>query len=334
MSSGLVSICIPTYNGSSFLKRSLDSCLGQTYQDLEIIVNDDCSSDDTKNIVKEYEEKDKRIKFSSNDQNLGLVGNWNATLNKATGSWIKILFQDDFMEPNCIEEMMSVAQLHPGSMVISKRSYVFDKEAPQDVIDYYKNKVVSLPASNPEQITYFTTSEIAELFIQNIGLNFIAEPSLVFFSKEMYRRSGIFDPDFLQVCDLEHTLRIASLSGIIYLDKPLVHFAVHMCSTTSVNVSKNNFRIRFFETPILINKINVKPVFDNLRKAFGSGDRLKLYLYTKLRAIEAEIVAGKNKEHREQYADLLNKYPFMKIKVLERVFLFPLFLYAKRRLTK
>ena len=90
-----VSICIPTYNGAQFIRKTLESVLNQSYQNIEVIVNDDCSTDNTMDIVRSM--NDSRIKIYANEENLGLVRNWNMTVSYATGEFVKLMCQDDLL---------------------------------------------------------------------------------------------------------------------------------------------------------------------------------------------------------------------------------------------
>jgi len=334
MSNPLVSICIPTYNGSGFLRKTIESCLSQTYGNFELIINDDCSSDDTLKIAEEYAKKDNRIKINLNAVNLGLVGNWNEVLNQSSGNWIKILFQDDWMEPNCIEIMLKQAQQNADSVIISKRSYVFSEDVPKEIKKYYIDNVKKLDVSSGNTATFFSSKEIAKVFSNSIGLNFIAEPSLTFFSKKLFKSVGDFDVNFIQVCDLEHILRMASQSGVVLLNSQLTHFNVHQKSTTSKNISVHNFQIRFFEVPLLINKIRTNMAFLGLRSGFSFMDKLRMFFYIKLRAFEALTVSKRDVSLTTKYNELLNRFSFMKIKPIERVFLFPLSILANKRISK
>ena len=123
----LVSICIPTYNGAKFIKETLDTAVNQTYTNIEIIITDDNSSDDTVAICKEYAKKDNRIKVFENPKNLGLVGNWCESIEKASSKWVKFLFQDDLFESNCVEKMITTALAHNVDFVICNREYFFEK---------------------------------------------------------------------------------------------------------------------------------------------------------------------------------------------------------------
>jgi glycosyltransferase involved in cell wall biosynthesis len=99
-----VSIGIPTYNRSYYIKEAIDSVLKQTYINLEIIVSNNCSTDDTKNVLSSY--SDERIVVLNQEKNFGLVNNFNFCLNRATGDYFLLLSDDDLLESNAIERLL------------------------------------------------------------------------------------------------------------------------------------------------------------------------------------------------------------------------------------
>lgn len=105
----LITIGIPTYNGAKYLRESLDSVINQTYQNLDILVIDDNSRDDTISIIEEYQRRDSRIRLIRNLENPGMLANWNRCLKEAKADWIKLHFQDDLMVPETIERMYSAS---------------------------------------------------------------------------------------------------------------------------------------------------------------------------------------------------------------------------------
>lgn len=105
MSETLISVALCTYNGSGFLEEQLQSILDQTYKNLEIIIVDDCSTDDTLVIAHRYAEGDKRIKVFSNEKNLGFNKNFERALSLTTGNMVAISDQDDIWELNKIEKL-------------------------------------------------------------------------------------------------------------------------------------------------------------------------------------------------------------------------------------
>ena len=86
----LVSVCIPAYNNAAYIKETIDSILGQTYSNLELVICDDRSKDDTVKVIEAI--KDDRIKLFQNEKNLGMSGNWNHCLSKCSGEFIKLIW--------------------------------------------------------------------------------------------------------------------------------------------------------------------------------------------------------------------------------------------------
>lgn len=98
----LISIGIPTYNrADSYLRDALESALAQSYENIEIIVSDNCSTDNTESLVKEY--KDKRIQYYKHSKNIGLKNNFNFCVEKAGGQYFLLLCDDDLIDNDFIE---------------------------------------------------------------------------------------------------------------------------------------------------------------------------------------------------------------------------------------
>ena len=95
-----VSVAIPVYNGESHLAETIDSVLAQSWDDFELIICDDRSTDGSLDVA--ASRADGRIRILRNDRNLGFGGNWNRCLAATQGSYIKILPQDDLLHPDCL----------------------------------------------------------------------------------------------------------------------------------------------------------------------------------------------------------------------------------------
>lgn len=122
----LVSICIPTFNGSRFLRETLKSVLNQTYENLEIRISDHSSTDNTEEIVKSFH--DSRIDFHSQVPGGGAEANWNASISGARGKYIKLLCQDDILKPQCISQQVETLENNPnGSFCFSSRDVISPK---------------------------------------------------------------------------------------------------------------------------------------------------------------------------------------------------------------
>ncbi|GAA3977128.1 glycosyltransferase [Mucilaginibacter dorajii] len=106
MEDKLVSIALCTYNGQKYLREQLDSIIGQTYKNLEIVIVDDRSTDDTILIAHEYAAKDSRIKCIENETTLGFNKNFEKALSVTSGAYIAISDQDDIWDPQKIQILL------------------------------------------------------------------------------------------------------------------------------------------------------------------------------------------------------------------------------------
>ncbi len=102
---GLVSIIMPSYNTSQFIKETIESVLAQSYSDWELIVVDDCSKDNTDEVISQYL-TDKRVRYIKNDINSGAAVSRNRALREAKGKWIAFLDSDDLWEPEKLEKQI------------------------------------------------------------------------------------------------------------------------------------------------------------------------------------------------------------------------------------
>lgn len=98
-----VSIGMPVYNGEPFIREALDSLLAQTFTDFELIISDNCSTDATAEIIKEYVAKDSRIRYVPQSENRGAEANFEFVLNEAVGEYFMWAAADDRWEPDFIK---------------------------------------------------------------------------------------------------------------------------------------------------------------------------------------------------------------------------------------
>ena len=102
----LVSIIMPSYNTGRFIKETIESVLAQSYPTWELIIVDDCSTDDTDDVVSQYL-ADERIRYIKNDTNSGAAVSRNRALREAKGKWIAFLDSDDLWEPDKLQKQIS-----------------------------------------------------------------------------------------------------------------------------------------------------------------------------------------------------------------------------------
>lgn len=121
----LVSVAVITYNSSKYILETLDSIKAQTYQNIELIISDDCSTDNTMQLCKNWCEQNRerfaRIQYVEVEQNTGVSANCNRAEDASEGEWVKLIAGDDMLLPNCITDFMDYVQTHNDVV------YVFGK---------------------------------------------------------------------------------------------------------------------------------------------------------------------------------------------------------------
>ena len=109
-----VSIGMPVRNGARYLPQALDSILGQTFEDLELVVCDNASTDDTEAVVRQYARSDPRVRYFRSDVNRGAVPNYNRAFRLSRGRYFKWAAHDDTLEPRCLERGVAALRDDPG----------------------------------------------------------------------------------------------------------------------------------------------------------------------------------------------------------------------------
>lgn len=136
----LVSIVLPCYNGAWQLAASIESCIAQTYQNWELIVVNDCSTDDSLRIMREYEQQEPRIRVVNNERNLKLPASLNRGFAEAKGRYLTWTSHDNRMAPTMVEEMVAYLDSHPeiglvtanySAFSLSTGEYLYDVSMPE-----------------------------------------------------------------------------------------------------------------------------------------------------------------------------------------------------------
>ena len=122
---GRVTVAIPTRNRPAFLRECVGSVTRQTYRDIQILIGDNASTDETPDVVRELARHDPRIEYVRHPENLGMVGNWNALLRAAAGDYFLLLSDDDFLADDAIARLVA-ACAQPGVVFAYAPFYVVD----------------------------------------------------------------------------------------------------------------------------------------------------------------------------------------------------------------
>lgn len=126
MSQPIISIVLPTYNGSKYIRKSIESCLHQSFTDFELIVVNDCSTDDTLSIVQEYAKEDARIRIINNEFNKKLPLSLNAGFEKAQGQYFTWTSDDNFYAPEALKILYHTMHADSSIDLVYTDYYIID----------------------------------------------------------------------------------------------------------------------------------------------------------------------------------------------------------------
>lgn len=210
-----VSVCIDSFNYGRFLPEAIESVLRQSWQDFEIIISDDRSTDNSFAIAQRYAAQDSRIRAVQNATNLGMVKNRNAGLAQARGEYVKTLHADDFLgSTEAIAQMVAALESNRAiSLVAAARQIVDEQGRPLETwssLEEQKRPLAGVTVIN------------RCLFEQR---NLIGGPSAVMFRRALAGRG--FDEAFFVMADLEMWFHLLEQGCFFYLAEPLCAFRQH-----------------------------------------------------------------------------------------------------------
>jgi glycosyltransferase involved in cell wall biosynthesis len=229
----LVSLCVPTFNSAKYLVASLDSILVQDYDNLEIIVSDNASSDKTVEILQGYAARGV-IKLNIQPRNVGAGANFNRLIEMAQGDLVAIYHSDDLYAPDIVSASVAEFAAKPDIGLVGTMARVING-AGEQIASYH------LPKSL--QRLQRTDFSFDEAMLGTCGLRgnqgFLVTPS-VMVRRSMYDDLGMFDQSrFKAACDYEMWLRIASRCRVGVIDRTLMSYRIHQNQGSQSEVRTN-----------------------------------------------------------------------------------------------
>jgi glycosyltransferase involved in cell wall biosynthesis len=128
MATPLVSVGLPVHNGERHIEASLDSLLTQTFEDFEIIISDNASTDRTPEICKAYAAQDDRIRYYRNTNNVGQTANLSRPIRLARGKYYRMHHDDDLLEPECLAACVDVLEAEPAVILCHTQTKIIDDQ--------------------------------------------------------------------------------------------------------------------------------------------------------------------------------------------------------------
>lgn len=218
----LVSVCVASYNYERFLAQAIQSVLDQTVTDLEVIVCDDQSTDNSLEIARSF--RDPRVQVHLNESRLGIYGNFTRGASFARGKYIKFLCVDDWLEPTYLEATLPYFERYPNVGLVTVRQNVVDEA----------NRLVHCRLEPVEGKDVYDTTELLDASLHRS--NPLGNPTRVILRRDIFDELGGFDLTNEFSSELDLWLRVA-----IQYDVAAVT-AVHCTERSHSGQATNSYR--------------------------------------------------------------------------------------------
>ena len=228
----LVSVCMSAYNHDKYVADAIESVLNQTYRDLELVIVDDCSTDNTKAILEKYKLIDNRIRVLYHDKNQGIATTANDSINAAKGKLISFIGSDDTWALDKLERQIRLYEKNKDKVIWS------DGEVINSYGEFTGEKVTKRMSTPPKRT--------GNLFQELLCEDYIFGQS-VLFSAELAKAVS-FDSSFKLVNDHLYFVNLAKIREFAFMPEALANYRVH-----GANTSLKNKQL-WFKERILIRK--------------------------------------------------------------------------------
>ncbi len=252
---------MPTYNYGRFLPEAIESVLNQTFGDFELLILNDCSNDNSAEVIAHYAAKDRRIRAHLNSTNLGMVQNCNLGLQLAQGEYLKFLFSDDTLAARTtLEKFARMLDENPSATLVSCARKVVDQDSKPTTIWAQLGKP---GIKKGDDIILLCLGEMH---------NLIGEPSAVMFRKRDAGRG--FSSRYRQIMDQEFWMHLLEKGDLVYTSEPLSTFRSHAAQETEMNRStklgeKEHLMLleEYLQKPLLRSAKARSAIFNNLYRS-------------------------------------------------------------------
>jgi len=290
-----VSIIIPTYNRANYLEQAINSVLAQTFQDYELVVLDNASTDNTSEVVRKF--RDERFQYIKNEINIGPINNFNKGLKVARGDFVIIFHDDDIMAPELVEEEVKILNENEDVVLVASNVELIDEKGKT-----IQNKLLSI-----DQDIIFEKYEYIVKRLKNDIL--LPCPSVMLRKNFLDVNNLIFESEKGPAADTYLWFKINLSDKLLYLvSRPLLKYRIHSGQDSFRNdyyvwlshfrishdiiannnlyhlvpelkIRASNFLVKILFVQYLFNRIdkdNLKNALYNLRKEKFWSDKLTL----------------------------------------------------------
>lgn len=246
-----VSVIIPNYNHARFLEKRIESVINQSYANLEIILMDDCSTDNSKRILEHYSKLDTRIKLVFNEENSkSTFKQWNKGVKLAIGDYVWIAESDDVANETLLEKLVNQLELHPNAGLAYCKSLLIDQTGKQLVGQVERDISQGQPA------ICLSGRMLVEEYMPIT--NIIPNASAVVMRKSMLQQVGAAPENMRLAGDWLFWVRCLLCSDACFIAEPLNYFRTHQNNVRTgtlregVNLREMAMVLRYIKQEVVI----------------------------------------------------------------------------------
>ncbi len=229
MDKPLISICIPNYNNAKYLDMCIKSALNQTYSNMELIFVDDCSTDDSLNIVDKYNDK---IKIYVNNKNIGQPKNTNKCVKLSRGKYLVILHSDDAILPEFAEKLVPILEDYQNvGMAVGERIIIDEKNVQKRISPFYNTNCI-IPGIKQAKVFMMTS------FL----------PCQVLVRREIIDEIDGVDERHIVNLDGLFWFKIALVSDVAYIQDEVALYRIHGEQTTAIYNRTISHMMEYYST--------------------------------------------------------------------------------------
>lgn len=257
----IISVVICTYNGEKYVKEQLESVLNQTILPTEIIISDDCSTDNTLKVINEVicDVTSVDVKVFANNRNLKTIKNFENAISKTSGDWIFLSDQDDIWYERKIETMLEFAEKFPKTKLLFTNAELIDENG--NLLEVKLWEMWKFNSHKQSNWLYYRNSFKSLVYNENYVTG-----ATVMFSRNLLRKALPISVPYGYYHDAWLALHAAAIDGLSFLDVCTIKYRIHSEQQVGINnsiiqhkglarqtISAEKFRINLFlKYPVLM----------------------------------------------------------------------------------
>lgn len=217
-----ISVIVPNYNHAQFLKQRIESILGQTYKDFELILLDDCSSDSSREVMEQYRNNPHVTHIVYGESNSGSAfRQWDKGISLAKGEWIWVAESDDYAEPTFLERLLKEVDKVPDCVLAYSATFWVDQQ---------DRKLWETPHNDKVNVY-----EGHDFIHQKLAVcNSIANVSECLFRRDKFRPTENYRYEHMRLCgDWFFYVLLAEQGRVVEVEKPLSYYRQHQSNISS-----------------------------------------------------------------------------------------------------